>query len=79
MPYFYPAELTLPAERVLEAGLSWKDFVSGVINLLFWGSRVSHCFSHWLDELSCMRRAVPLSVLAGSLAPEGHSLGNRKP
>lgn len=35
VPYLQPAELTLPAETVLEAVLSWTDFVSGAINLLF--------------------------------------------
>jgi len=35
VPYLQPAELTLPAETVLEAVLSWRDFISGVINLIF--------------------------------------------
>lgn len=29
VPYVQPAELTLPAESVLEAVLSWRDFFSG--------------------------------------------------
>lgn len=35
VPYLKSAELTLPAESMLEAVQSWRDFVSGAINLLF--------------------------------------------
>lgn len=35
VPYVKSTELTLPAESVLEAVQSWRDFVSGAINLLF--------------------------------------------